>query len=184
VSLVATNSGGNSSPVTETITVNPLPTVSLLNFSAVCLNEPAFSLSGGSPSGGTYSGSGVSNNSFSPSTAGVGVQTITYSVTQNGCSNSANSTIQVDACSGILETNSESLLAYPNPTNGLLKIKGKDLMNYSNVDLIDISGKVVGTFAVNNNPMIIDLSSQSSGYYSVKFYGNGKETVQKIEIKK
>ena len=61
-----------------TIIVNPLPNVTLSNFSSVCINSGSFNLSGGSPSGGTYSGNGVSGNSFNPSTAGTGPHSITY----------------------------------------------------------------------------------------------------------
>ena len=42
-----------------------------------------------SPAGGTFSGIGISGNDFSPSTAGVGTHTITYSFTDgNGCNGS------------------------------------------------------------------------------------------------
>lgn len=47
----------------------------------------------GSPSGGTWSGSGVSGSSFySPS---AGTYTVTYTATVNGCTKSANSTVSV-----------------------------------------------------------------------------------------
>ena len=51
-----------------TITVNPLPNVTLNNFSSLCLDAGSVALSGGNPSGGTYSGNGVAGNSFTPST--------------------------------------------------------------------------------------------------------------------
>ena len=74
-----------------TVTVNPLPNVSL-SLNAVCEDASAFALTGGSPSGGTYSGTGVSNGMFDPQQAGAGTHSITYSYTDaNGCSNSATS---------------------------------------------------------------------------------------------
>ncbi|HWV29887.1 MAG TPA: T9SS type A sorting domain-containing protein [Dyadobacter sp.] len=45
---------------------------------SVCQNEPAFALTGATPTGGTYSGPGVSGGMFSPELAGVGAKTITY----------------------------------------------------------------------------------------------------------
>ena len=53
---------------TRTIKVNSLPTVTLSALSAVCAGAPAFSLSGGSPVGGTYSGTGVNSTTgiFTP----------------------------------------------------------------------------------------------------------------------
>ena len=57
-----------------------------------------FALAGGSPVGGTYSGTGVAAGNFSPATAGTGTHTITYTYTDgNGCVNSATSDITVNA---------------------------------------------------------------------------------------
>ncbi len=93
-----TNSNNCSGSATQTITVNALPTVTLSAFSAVCADLPAFALSGGSPSGGVYSGPGVSSGNFNPSVAGAGTHTITYTFTDgNGCVNTATRTITVNA---------------------------------------------------------------------------------------
>jgi len=40
-------------------------------FSSICSNAAAISLSSGSPTGGVYSGTGVSNGMFNQATAGV-----------------------------------------------------------------------------------------------------------------
>ncbi|MEO6488727.1 MAG: hypothetical protein ABIO04_02210 [Ferruginibacter sp.] len=90
------------------LVVFALPVVSCPGNSFACLNSPAYTLSGSSPSGGIYSGAGVSGGQFSPSSAGLGTHTITYSYTNtNGCSNSCNFTISVSSapvvtCSGNL----------------------------------------------------------------------------------
>jgi gliding motility-associated-like protein len=87
-----------SSTATITVVINPLPTVTLAPLASVCLNQPPFSLTGGSPAGGTYSGTGVSGGVFDPSAAGVGTHTITYTYTDgNTCTNSAQRTITVNA---------------------------------------------------------------------------------------
>ncbi len=63
----------------------------------VCVYDAPFALSGGDPSGGVFSGPGVSGNTFYPANAGPGSHTITYTyVNQNGCSNFAEQTIRVD----------------------------------------------------------------------------------------
>jgi hypothetical protein len=88
-----TDLNGCSNSATTTITVNPLPIVSAGSYGPVCIDAADISL-GGTPSGGTWSGVGVTGNSFDPS---VGTQTITYSYTDlNGCSNSATTTITVN----------------------------------------------------------------------------------------
>lgn len=93
-----TNVQGCTSSDTSSIVVNGLPVVSLSSFPSVCIDAASFALSGGSPSGGSYSGAGVSSGSFNPSVAGVGNQLITYSYTDgNGCSASALSSIFVNS---------------------------------------------------------------------------------------
>lgn len=70
----------------------------------VCANEPELTgLGGGTPSGGVYSGTGVTDDgngatySFDPVVAGIGVHTITYDVPSGPCStaSSASDTIEV-----------------------------------------------------------------------------------------
>ena len=63
---------------------------------SICENANPIILSGGSPAGGTYSGSGVVSGIFDPSTIGIGTNFISYSYTgSNGCSDSALSSITV-----------------------------------------------------------------------------------------
>lgn len=84
------------------VDVNNLPNVTLSSFSAVCNNDPGFPLTGGSPSGGSYSGPGVSGGNFNPAIAGVGTHSIIYSFTDtNGCANSDTATITVNSCSTV-----------------------------------------------------------------------------------
>ena len=92
-----TDAHGCTNSATTNITVNALPTVSAGTYAAVCVNGSSVSLAG-TPAGGTFSGSGVSGNTFSPATAGVGTKTITYTYTDgNGCTNSATASIVVNA---------------------------------------------------------------------------------------
>jgi hypothetical protein len=100
--VTVTNAQGcSATSAGTTVTVNPLPSVTLNFFSTVCNTLPAFALTGGSPSGGTYSGTGVSGGNFDPAAAGVGTFLITYSYTDgNGCSAEASQNITVNNCSG------------------------------------------------------------------------------------
>jgi hypothetical protein len=86
--LVSVNSSlcfGSVSGV-GSVTVNPPPTVTLTAFANPICSNSAITLSGGSPSGGTYSGTGVTGNQFNAAIAGVGTHTITYTFgTGSGC---------------------------------------------------------------------------------------------------
>lgn len=98
ITYTYSDANGCSASATSAIVVNPLPSVSLGNFTPTCSNTTPFNLSGGTPAGGTYSGTGVSGSSFNPSIAGVGTTTISYAYTNaNGCTNSAQSQITVNA---------------------------------------------------------------------------------------
>lgn len=78
------------------LSVYSVPSVTFSALSDVCVNAPWFPLTGGSPAGGNYSGTGVSSGSFDPAVAGVGTSNITYVYADgNGCANSASQPINV-----------------------------------------------------------------------------------------
>lgn len=72
-----------------TISVKPLPVVSCSGNFAVCQNDEPFPLTGGSPAGGVYSGTGVTGGWFYPGNVTTGIKNITYTFQdQFGCANS------------------------------------------------------------------------------------------------
>lgn len=72
------------------------PTVAQTSFSPACENDTPFTLTGGIPTGGQYSGPWVSNNVFDPAVAGPGGHVISYIYTDgNGCSDTAIATMTV-----------------------------------------------------------------------------------------
>ena len=93
--------------VMEDIEVFDLPVVNLSTAPGYCLdaNIANAPITGGSPTGGVYSGPGVTDlgngtsYNFDPMVAGVGTHTITYTLTDaNGCTNSASSNLDVYDC--------------------------------------------------------------------------------------
>ena len=95
--VTVTDENGCSATSEEvTITVHELPVVALEDFNAVCEDVEAFALTGGTPAGGDYAGTGVENGMFDPAVAGPGTHTIIYSYTDaNGCTNTATASITV-----------------------------------------------------------------------------------------
>ena len=91
-----TDANGCSAADTTSITVNPLPTVSTGTYGPVCIDASPVSLSG-TPSGGTWSGTGVTGSTFNVQTAGVGSHQIIYNYTDaNGCSAADTTSITVN----------------------------------------------------------------------------------------
>lgn len=133
--------GPESSPFQ--MTLNPAPTVTLSDFGNVCKYWPSFLLSGGSPAGGTYSGTGVVNGYFNPSMAQIGYNQITYTyVDNNACSASATKSIFVDGCTGIYYTAvaSPDVEISPNPVHDKLTVILNDMK--TGTAMVKISNKL------------------------------------------
>ena len=101
VTYTTAGSCPNSSSIS--VTINALPTVTYTAPADLCIDTGIQTgLGGGMPSGGVYSGNGVTDDgngltySFDPAAAGSGVQTITYTFTSTGgCTETANDDVTV-----------------------------------------------------------------------------------------
>ncbi len=87
VEYTYTNEFGCISSNTANITVNQNTSVSFIDQTSFLTTDPAFTLTGGIPLGGTYGGPGVFGNQFFPGLTGAGSFSLTYTqVDGNGCS--------------------------------------------------------------------------------------------------
>ncbi len=95
--LVVSNGFGLDS-TTQTITVVTGPAPSFSGIPSInCINSNSYTINA-SPSGGTFSGPGMSGSTFSPSVAGVGTHSIRYNVSDAfGCTGSTQQVIRVDS---------------------------------------------------------------------------------------
>ena len=115
---VPSDVGCRPSAVSATLTVNALPVVTMAipaNQDEYCVNDAITLINlAGNPTGGVYSGSGVTDLAngisftFNPALAGVGVHTVTYTFTDiNGCTNTATDDITVLALPNVTMTVTE-----------------------------------------------------------------------------
>lgn len=159
------------------VEVNPLPTVSFsLTEDTVCVNYGVQNLSG-TPSGGTFSGNGVSGPAFSPSAAGAGLHEITYTYTDgNGCQNTDTRDILVLACTGLEDENTWAVTLMPNPTHGLVQITG-NWTGPVRLEVVGIDGRTVLSRPETHAPVIsLDLQGLTPGVYQVVLH-SGQQTV-------
>jgi hypothetical protein len=182
--VTGTDANGCTNTDEVTVTVNPLPVVTLsLPASTICLDDANLSLTGGSPAGGTWSGTGVTGSSFDPTTAGVGTTTITYLFTDaNGCDAAATDNIIVDACVGIATVGTANGIAiYPNPNAGQFTIQ----LSAAPVDAVQVEvtnalGQVVDAFTMTSTTTEVNISALDNGVYFIRVINGGSVTVQRV----
>gem|GEM_PF-4147733 len=74
-----------------------IPEVMMTPLPDLCEGDTPLTLSGGSPAGGTFLGTGVVNGRFDPALAGTGTHTVRYAYTApNGCSDTASTRLTVN----------------------------------------------------------------------------------------
>lgn len=163
-----------------TVTVNALPVVTLGSITGpLCVYNASVALAG-TPSGGTYVGTGVSGASFDPAVSGVGTFTLTYNYTDaNTCSAAATKTVMVSLCTSLLEALevNTGINIYPNPNNGEFTISIPTKGTYCIVNAI---GQTVETIDLKDDAQHINVSGLSQGIY----YIIGKTSKAKVIVTK
>lgn len=186
--LNAVNTGGNfivtgtdvnncTNTDTVVVTVNSLPIVSFsFGTDSVCTSYGSITLSGGSPAGGSYSGTGVSGGNFDPA-VGVGNYALSYTYTDgNGCTNVDTDNILVSGCAGIEDTELKNVHIFPNPTSGSLNIYMDEITGNTIVTLYDMLGKNVYNTMLSSTHSLIQLNV-IPGMYILEV-ANGNKTMR------
>ena len=114
---VTGSSGSCNASNTSTVTVNALPSVIFnLGGTAVCNNASPVTLNS-SPTGGSYTGSGVTGSQFDPNAVSSGSYTLTYSYTDlNNCSNTDTAVVTVNALPVVVVTGVQDTICVGNST--------------------------------------------------------------------
>jgi len=159
----STNEATTSDDNGTNIIILPVPEISIPTMPSVCVTSNIITIPNFTPSGGTYSGTGVVNgNQFNPQTAGVGDHEITYTVT-----NSSNCTSTDDATITVTDAPTASIVNVPTSvcaSGGVITLEGSP------------SG---GTFSGNGvtgnqfDPTAVTSGSTVAINYSVNITGCG-----------
>ena len=172
------------------VTINSIPAVTASASSVVvCVADAVVTLTG-TPTGGVWSGPGVTGSTFSPTSAGVGLHTAIYSYTDaNGCEGITSVNVQVNACVGLAENIlANGVSIYPNPNNGSFTLSVNAYVGALTIKITDMQGRVVYA-SVDKNVNAgfvkqISLDTQSSGMYLMHILANGEQRTEKIAIQK
>jgi len=181
-----TDANGCSGTANTTITVNAAPIVSLASQPTVCSDVAVFALSGGNPSGGTFSGVGVNAGNFNPTSAGVGTHNVFYAYTSpEGCTATANQPLVVNDCAGIEDVNAaNNLVIYPSPTKDILFIDFEtSSFSKANIQLLGLDGKIVYQKTMDVNTKFnhqIETNLFPNGVYLIKIETNQGFTARRV----
>ncbi|MCE3228745.1 MAG: hypothetical protein K0S32_3296 [Bacteroidetes bacterium] len=147
-----------------TITVNPLPTLSVSSTNQLlCLGQTA-----------TLTANGALNYTWTPGGTGTSIvvsptTTTVYTIIGsdvNSCTSTTLFTQGISICSGITELNkSEQIVISPNPTNGEFKVYLNDSSNGCIIELYDATGKHLQSYTANENATLISINNLPSGLY-------------------
>ncbi len=188
--IVATTSGTYSLSMSSgfcastkvfTLNILPQPSVALTASGyTACTSGNTIALNG-SPSGGTYFGTGVTGNLFTPPAA-PGTYSVSYLYTSptTSCTNTSSVNISVSVCMGIetLNATNTSVKVYPNPNNGDFVIEA------SKEEVITITnelGQSIKTLKLNSeNNYSASITNLTPGVYFV----SGNTLKEKIVVTK
>ncbi|MBN8702246.1 MAG: T9SS type A sorting domain-containing protein [Bacteroidetes bacterium] len=180
--VVGVNGGLCTDTKTLLVLVNPLPNVALTlsNIDTLCYGNNTYGLIGGTPAGGTYSGTGVVLGWFDVQLAGLGLHPVSYSYTDtNGCVNTATDNIWVDACNGTEEVETIFVKMYPNPAYDYITIESNSEIS---ITLYDSHAKTLYTTQSSDNATSIDISELPVGVYGLRI-ADKEKVVQKKFVK-
>jgi hypothetical protein len=168
--ITVTDNNGCTKTASVMVTVNALPVVTMSAAKdTACVNWTTDALTG-NPSGGTFTGTGVTGTNFDPNTAGAGTHKIVYTYTDgNGCTNKDSINIHVNLCTGVPEVNllESQVKFYPNPFMQSINIDNSTNEAVS-ITMFNMMGQQMGTWQLNKGINTISTSTMPSGVYMVQ----------------
>ena len=176
---------------TIVVSINPLPMVTFAPLSpdTFCNYNQLYPITGGAPSGGIYSGPGISSGQFNPSLVGVGTHTIIYSYSDsNACSATDSQTVYVDLCTELMEEKmSNEISLFPNPTSGIVNLLLWGENSTTQINVTNLLGEIkIQTLIpenLNQSSYTLNLSHLVSGVYVIELYDKNQSSKMKV-IKK
>ncbi len=159
------------------------------SYDTLCSGPGFVTLTGGIPSGGVYSGPGVSGGTFTPSVAGVGTHMITYTYTDSAnCTAVLNAPVVVETCLGIFsQYENNGISVYPNPANSFVTVE-LQLGTSQDVEmnLISMLGQTVYTSKGEQSAGVTKVSINTAfmprGIYLLQVKTESGVQVKKVEL--
>ncbi|MEP7171002.1 MAG: PQQ-dependent sugar dehydrogenase, partial [Bacteroidota bacterium] len=171
------------------VSIQSAPNISFTGLASFeCLSQGALTLTG-NPTGGTFSGIGISGSSFDPVAAGVGSHKITYSyVALSGCTATTSKVIAVDGCLSVHENEFlREIKITPNPSDGKFSFEFVSTKNLkSEIEILNLFGqdcyhRTIET-TVGENIFQLNLEKLMEGIYFLRVKTAGEYVTCKFVI--
>ena len=178
--VTTTSAFGCTATKDVTVTVNPNPVINIAALpTKICTSDTLVALTA-TPTGGTWSGIGVSGNNLVPPATAVGTYTLAYTYVNNfGCKSVSTVAAKVEDCpERIRLLRDDALILFPNPNNGQFNVRvNSTLYNKLTMRVYTSSGLLARTQQFSGlaygRVIPVDLTNMPGGSYIVHFYYDG-----------
>jgi len=158
-----------------TVSVSPVPSVTLSSSKPTSCRGESVTISGNSV--GTYSWSSGGLNTASITVAPLVTTVYNTTVTNtDGCSGTAQITQNVVICTSIAtnEASANTISIWPNPNNGSFIVNDDHFTQNKIIEIYNNLGEMVTRNEINNNKTAIDLTSAANGIYFVRIIADNQ----------
>ena len=148
--------------------------------SSVCLDVAPFELTGASPTGGVWSGSGVSQGIFTPAVAGLGTHVLSYFVEGDGaCALPTTATVSLTVmnCTSVNEWSAMGVSIYPTLFNQGFTVNAS---NPISLTILDALGNRIDQLPMNTTQQWFDMSGYAAGIYFIRIDTQSQASMIKV----
>ena len=87
------------------------------------------------------------------------------------------------APTSIQELSKESLMIYPNPSNGMFTIEGMNITKDASIRVFDVKGQLVYQATAISSKFELDISDKAKGVYILETMVNQKAVYSRLVLK-
>ena len=184
-SITVTDANGCTVSDSVKTVLLPLPSLTMnIADDSICSDLSADTLTA-TPTGGTFSGAGVTGSNFNPGVAGAGTHYIYYSYTNgSGCTNRDSLKAFVKVCTGVQNIDGQdgNISVYPNPFTQTLTIEVNSATTYY-ATMYNMIGQTMGNWEIKQGANTIGTATLPSGVYVLQMKDVQGNVVNKKVVK-
>lgn len=176
VNYTVTGANGScTSTQVVNVTVNPSPTVTAAASASLICAGQSVTLTANGATSYTYNPGNITGNPIALTPSVTTTYNI-YGVDGNGCDNWAAVTVNVVACTGITETQSNVFVGvYPNPNKGEFTLSVNLGLDNCVMEIYNSIGQTIMKQVVSDGQKKINMKDQADGIYHIRVTKDGKQ---------